>query len=110
VQLDEDEDVELLYHVREWLSRVDKILEGCELFWTSLGFVGVATEKVQAEDIVVVPFGASVPFILRKTQIRHKGEKTYTLVDGCIVNGIMRGELMEAYDAGKISSETFTIL
>ncbi|KAK3114122.1 hypothetical protein LTR53_007868 [Teratosphaeriaceae sp. CCFEE 6253] len=92
------------------LSVMAKTLDGRALFRTIEGYIGVATSEVREGDIVTVPFGASLPFLLRPIPDRLEGYETYALVDGCLVSGVVRGELMEAFEAGEIRSESFTIM
>ncbi|KAK3626612.1 hypothetical protein LTR56_019678 [Elasticomyces elasticus] len=93
-----------------WLQSVFKLLDGRVLIRTEDGDIGVANPEVQEGDIVVMPFGASLPFLLRPVWDRAAGCKAYALVDGCIVHGIMDGELIDAYEAGEAQSESFDLL
>ncbi|KAK5727737.1 hypothetical protein LTR17_012499 [Elasticomyces elasticus] len=93
-----------------WIQSVFNLLDGRVLIRTEDGHIGVANPEVQEGDIVVMPFGASLPFLLRPVWDRAAGCKAYALVDGCIVHGIMHGELINAYEAGEAQSESFDLL
>lgn len=90
-------------------------------FATNCGFIGSASidprghrlfEKAAQEastcegDIIVVPQGASMPWVLRPSE--QEGE--FRLISECRVNGIMKGELMELVKAGKLHSTWFTLV
>ncbi|KAK3628365.1 hypothetical protein LTR56_018633 [Elasticomyces elasticus] len=105
-----DELGELYEQGLHWLQSVFKLLDGRVLFRTADGHIGVANPEVQEGDIVIMPFGASLPFLLRPVWDRAAGCKAYALVDGCIVHGIMDGELIDAYEAGEAESESFDLL
>ncbi|KAK3649823.1 hypothetical protein LTR56_006722 [Elasticomyces elasticus] len=97
-----------------WLSLVGKVLRHRVLFRTCESYVGIANPGIQEGDVAIVPWGASVPFLLR--QIKDgMGESTryknrYTLVDGCIIQGVMNGELKDAYEAGMLRQEEYAIV
>jgi hypothetical protein len=56
---------------------------------TSKGYVGVGALATQPGDIVVLFYGASVPFVLREAE-----DGQYQLLGDTYVHGIMDGELM----------------
>ncbi|KAK5693107.1 hypothetical protein LTR97_010583 [Elasticomyces elasticus] len=105
-----DELGELYEQGLHWLQSVFRLLDGRVLIRTEDAHLGVANPEVQEGDIIVMPFGASLPFLLRPVWNRAAGCKAYTLVDGCIVHGIMHGELIDAYEAGEAESESFDLL
>ncbi|TGO14881.1 hypothetical protein BTUL_0047g00430 [Botrytis tulipae] len=70
-------------------------------------------KSVKRDDLVVVLFGSIVPFLLRKIQVGYvqaelgtPGER-YKLVGDCYVEGIMEGEILEAYQAGDNEGQEF---
>jgi hypothetical protein len=69
------------------------------LFQTSRGNLGLGPDQMQPDDVVVVIFGADVPFVLRP----H--EKGYKLIGEAYVHGIMDGELMTA----QLTEEVFKL-
>jgi len=58
------------------------------LFLLDNNALGIASETIEVEDIIVVPLGGEVPLVLRRT-----GER-YLLVAECYVHGIMDGEAL----------------
>ncbi|KAK3619923.1 hypothetical protein LTR56_023719 [Elasticomyces elasticus] len=96
--------------VEDWLAAVGRVLYGRTLFRTRTGYLGVANQGIQEGDLAIVPFGASVPFLLRVVTERFAAKKQYRLVDGCIIHGVMAGELMDAYEAGEAQSQIFDIV
>ena len=59
------------------------------------------SEAVRTGDVIVVPLGSSVPWVIRKTDV----EGEYKLVVECDVRGIMYGELMEVVGGGDGGSD-----
>ena len=57
---------------------------------TSNGYVGQFPVDARKGDVVCVPLGSAVPFVVR----RVRGE-SFTLVGECYVHGIMQGEIFE---------------
>lgn len=76
-----------------------------KLFTTGGGFSGIGTIDVLVGDIIVLPFGASMPFVLRQVP----GTQHYKLICECYVAGIMYGELMDEYEKGNGVAETFVL-
>jgi hypothetical protein len=91
------------------------------LFVTESGFVGWARcafrqsscesrpssdRSVCKDDIVVVPRGASMPWVLRETDV----EGEYKLIIDCAVYGIMYGELMSLVESGQLQTQQFTLV
>ncbi|KAK5723129.1 hypothetical protein LTR17_013999 [Elasticomyces elasticus] len=91
-----------------WLNDVVRRLRHQVLFRTSRGYIGITSAGVQTGDIAIVPFGASVPFLLR--QVPDCSQKRYELVSGCLIQGIMHGELMDAYEADRVQERWYTII
>ncbi|KAK8024690.1 hypothetical protein PG990_002513 [Apiospora arundinis] len=67
------------------------------LYRTRRGYLGNGLHDVQRGDVVCVFMGGAVPFILR---LRADGEG-YTLIGDAYVHGIMDGELVKDWEAGK---------
>ena len=78
---------------------------GRTFFLTQRGFCGVGAPETQVSDVVVVPYGASIPFVLRPTEPAG----AYYLVGECYVAGIMYGEFMEGVQSSGKARE-FTLL
>ncbi|KAK8022394.1 hypothetical protein PG993_013161 [Apiospora rasikravindrae] len=73
-------------------------------FVTGQGYIGLGSKAMQEDDIVCVVFGCMVPFIFRKSS-----DSRYRLVGECYVHGIMKGEIPEAWEAGRMAEEEFVI-
>ena len=90
--------------------------------WGRLGF----GSDVERGDELVVPLGASAPFVLRPDMIydREQGklvhggvdwrrriqtEKTWELVGDCYVEGVMDGELKDLLDPVEVESKEYRI-
>lgn len=58
---------------------------------TRNGRVGMVSEKVREDDLVCIPYGCSVPVVLRKV-----GKDAYTLVGECFIDQCMTGEALES--------------
>lgn len=91
------------------------------LFATDCGFVGGARPRVRQrpgtsgplpdtsvgiDDIIIVPRGASLPWVLRKTDI----EGEYTLITDCVVDGIVYGELMALAESEQLQTQGYTLV
>jgi hypothetical protein len=59
-------------------------------FLSEQGYVGLAPSHAEAGDVIVIIYGAIVPFILREV-----GNGRYNLVGEAYVHGIMDGEYIE---------------
>ncbi|OCL13179.1 hypothetical protein AOQ84DRAFT_261660, partial [Glonium stellatum] len=64
------------------------------------GYVCLAPSGVRVDDIIVVLLGASVPFILRRI-IGNLEHEEYELIGEAYVHGIMDGEILEEWRAGR---------
>jgi hypothetical protein len=113
----------------DMFSSSDKIC-----FMTKGGYVGFAS-TVKLADEIIVPLGASAPFVVRFSSIdddeeqgRRRGSRTasigpnttkheskttkrqvYELVGDCYIEGIMDGELEELVDCGQIETREYMI-
>lgn len=74
---------------------------GRRFFVTPKGYMGMGPPGMRRGDIVHVPLGSRTPFVLRRAGealLSDKGlQRCHTLVGDCYVQGIMRGEIQEAY-------------
>ena len=64
-------------------------MKGRSAFTNRCGFAGLGQPEVEQGDLVVILFGADVPFILRPK------DSHYTFIGDCYVHGIMQGELID---------------
>ncbi|KAK6855651.1 hypothetical protein PG995_007802 [Apiospora arundinis] len=62
-------------------------------FITETGYVGLgAPQTLDSGDVVVIPYGSSVPFAMRRV-----GEESYRLLGEVYLYGIMDGEFMKVH-------------
>ncbi|KAG9231580.1 hypothetical protein BJ875DRAFT_506607 [Amylocarpus encephaloides] len=78
------------------------------LFVLKSGLVGLAPWDAATGDIVAILFGCRFPVILRRVG-KRQGDKTYKLVGEAYIDGIMNGEAMARFQAGKYSRSEFEI-
>ncbi|KAK0108235.1 hypothetical protein ONS95_003054 [Cadophora gregata] len=110
------------YESMEYYTRVAVITSDRCFFVTSLGYIGIGPKGLKLNDVVCVPAGASVPYILRPLNpdfrlywqgieitrrafvqlpngegllpyVLRSNEETYTLIGECYAHGLMRGEV-----------------
>jgi hypothetical protein len=63
-----------------------------DFFITEGGFVGLGPAKLEENDLVIVPIGSSLPWIVRE---HCSGDiKYYTFVGEAVVPSIMSGDLL----------------
>jgi hypothetical protein len=72
-------------------------------FVTEKGYMGFGAAKLHEGDQVCILFGCPHPLLLRET-----GD-TYHLVGEAYIYGMMRGEMMAEFEAGKFVEETFVL-
>jgi len=72
-------------------------------FVTDKGYMGFGPGKLCEGDLVCIIFGCPHPLLLRET-----GD-TYHLVGEVYIYGMMRGEMMVDFEAGKFVEETFVL-
>ena len=75
------------------------------IFITKHGFIGIATNKIQQDDIVVLLQGYQYPAILRPL---HNG--TYSFHGFAYVNGIMEGELESEAPEVQFEAKDFVLV
>ncbi|KAI0160696.1 heterokaryon incompatibility protein-domain-containing protein [Xylariaceae sp. FL1272] len=68
-----------------------------QLFVSTNGFMGAVPLDTQMDDLIVVFFGASVPFVVRRVYGDH-----YQFMGECYVLGVMEGEAMEDLPEDKV--------
>ena len=76
-------------------------------FITSSGLIGLSEHPLSVGDEVVVPFGSTVPAIVRRCYDTKLDCQVHALVGACYVHGVMDGELMALYEAGKVESQEY---
>lgn len=64
--------------------------EARRCFVTENGYVGLGLESIEEGDLVVIFYGARIPFV-----IRERADMDFTLVGGAYIDGIMSGEAIK---------------
>nr|POE62968.1 heterokaryon incompatibility protein 6, or allele [Quercus suber] len=101
------------YHVEEHLKKslggsaedyiVTRNAQERDFFSTSNGFIGLGRSNMKVGDEIIVPFGASRPFIVRPCG-QH-----YVLIGDAVVPGIMSGQLMNLYQEAGLQAQRFLL-
>jgi len=84
-------------------------LHGCKykrcLLKTVDGHFGIGPKAMEAGDEIVVFAGGMTPFVVRKVlqsaNEENNGRQTYRLIGECYVHGLMEGQAVEGWNAGK---------
>jgi hypothetical protein len=76
------------------------------LFVTKNGYLGLGPRVVQPSDIVCVFFGGPMPFVL------HPGSSDgeYRFSGEAYVNGLMKGEAIDMWKAGRLMEQEFKLV
>ncbi|KAF4339372.1 heterokaryon incompatibility (het-6OR allele) [Fusarium beomiforme] len=74
---------------RRYINAVEPLRYSYRLFFTKSGNFGVGPLNMRVGDILVVLFGAEVPFLVRPQ--RHG----YSVVGECYVHNLMHGEILD---------------
>ncbi|TGJ80421.1 hypothetical protein E0Z10_g8341 [Xylaria hypoxylon] len=92
--------------IRTWLPRAQQVDNGIAYFaqgrrftGTDGGLIGWVPEETMEGDMVVIPYGSRVPFVVRSDE---KGR--YRLIGECYIHGLMDGQAISA--KGKQERET----
>ncbi|KAK5679110.1 hypothetical protein LTS10_008769 [Elasticomyces elasticus] len=85
-----------MYHVSAKLRRRD-------FFATADGFIGMGPATLEVGDEVIVPFGASRPFV-----VRNHGDH-YVLIGDAVVPGIMSGQLVNLCNEGSVLAKDYLL-
>lgn len=80
--------------LRDALMQKDRVGLSRRLVTTKRGYVGLALETVEQNDVVAVLLGCSMPIVLRKVDSGQNGDR-WKVVGECYLHGIMKGEAME---------------
>jgi len=80
---------------KEYAVALQDCIQGWRFIITERGFAGLVPGNARVGDIISVFCGASVPFLMRASQLRHGAQR---LVGECYVYGIMEGESMRFKD------------
>ncbi|KAK5701208.1 hypothetical protein LTR17_022784 [Elasticomyces elasticus] len=75
-------------------------------FVTEHGFQGFTAHACEPGDVVIVPYGASHPWILRQSHLAAEdGKPLWNLIADCWLGGVMEGGVVDLVDAGQVESE-----
>ncbi|KAK6442070.1 hypothetical protein LTR95_001689 [Oleoguttula sp. CCFEE 5521] len=77
---------------------------GGHFFVTQQGLVGFGPADAEVGDVVTVPSGAHVPFVLRPIG------SDFALLGDAYVHGLMRGAMRIKMERGEVQLETFVLL
>jgi len=89
---------------KELLNR--QIFRDRRFFSSPEGYIGLASSKALPTDIICILFGASLPYILRKTE----RDGYYVLVGEAYVHGLMYGRAIEMLNEGRFKQERILII
>jgi hypothetical protein len=76
-----------------------------KLVITESGYFGAGSIGMQKNDVIVVPFGGELVFILRK---KSNGDG-YLFVGNSYIHGLMNGEAIHAWRNDKLKDEYFAL-
>ncbi|MCJ1296763.1 hypothetical protein MMC34_008330 [Xylographa carneopallida] len=69
-------------------------------FITKRGYIGLAPEAAEENDVVCVVLGAEVPYVIRPKTNGH-----YLFVGECYVHGLMDGQALQGYEEGSFETQ-----
>ncbi|KAI9866606.1 MAG: hypothetical protein M1813_001158 [Trichoglossum hirsutum] len=90
--------------LRDALMQRDHITVWRRMITTGRGYVGMAPEAVQNDDIICVLLGCTVPVVLRQVE-----DSIFEYVGECYIHGVMEGEAMEWFETGECQLEDFVL-
>ncbi|KAJ4990240.1 heterokaryon incompatibility protein [Stagonosporopsis vannaccii] len=96
-------------HIRaayRYYANCKPTVQGRRPFTTRGGMLGLGPSALKETDVVVVLFGGSVPFILR----RLKGQGHYRLVGECYVHDVMDGQAVDRWKKGEVQACDFHLV
>jgi hypothetical protein len=73
------------------------------LFFADDYYMGVGPKAVEPGDVVCIIYGHEMPYVLRQTGAQYK------YVGACYLTGVMNGEAIEKFKAGKLTEEWFQL-
>ena len=88
-----------------FVTDVKMVCQGRTFLFTERGRYGLGPMIASPGDLCCVLFGATVPFILRKTD----REGHYKLIGEAYIHGIMRGEALRLVNSDGSYEQTFNI-
>ena len=72
--------------------------DGRKLMKTRLGYLGLADEKIEVNDHIVICKGGKLPLVIRK----NKHGDDYEFICDCYIHGVMQGEAFREQDCEDI--------
>ncbi|KAK4210989.1 heterokaryon incompatibility protein-domain-containing protein [Rhypophila decipiens] len=98
-----DEAMEIVSELIDLNKQVSDMCGGRMFGVTAGGKMGIFPAGTRVDDAVVVFWGSTVPFVLRKASpsAGNNDGDNYQLVGACYVHGIMDGEALEGVEAGE---------
>jgi hypothetical protein len=85
------------FNIHAFQTLVHAIQNYRSFIWTSGGHIGSGPVITQAGDTIAIILGSSVPFVVRERQ-----DGTFLLIGECYIDGIMFGEAVGDWKAGKM--------
>ena len=86
-----------------WNGAASMVCRRRSFFRTAKGYYGLGPSELEINDVVVVLFGGTTPYVLRQT------DQGYYFVGECYVYGLMNGEAITMMERGELKEKTFEI-
>lgn len=99
--------IEMLDLLRNTRSDPDTAAVAGICFITDCGLIGFAEYQLYVGDDIIVPFGSTVPAVVRPSSEAELNQHVHALVGPCYVHGVMDGELMTLYNSRKVKSKRY---
>jgi hypothetical protein len=90
--------------IKYYLRLAAITLQGRKLITTRTGYLGLAPQYVQRQDVLVVLMGCNFPVLLRHY------ENGYRVLGECYIHGLMAGEVFNAQTRESLLYKNFTLL
>lgn len=71
---------------------------------------GLCPHYARVGDVVVILYGGTVPYLLRKVEQQETGGNDYEFVGECYLEGFMDGHAMSRLEAGEEKEEVFSLV
>ncbi|KAK0895670.1 hypothetical protein LTR91_014494 [Friedmanniomyces endolithicus] len=99
----DNDKTQLLLGDQQEQYRVPAKLRQRDFFATADGFIGMAPATLEIGDEVIVPFGASRPFVVRSHGDHH------VLIGDAVVPGIMSGQMVNLCTEGTVAAREYLL-
>lgn len=87
----------------KYYDAINAALRGRGLFFNRNYFIGIASAAAEKGDVLCIPSGAKIPWIVREVD-----GGAYKFVGECYVHGIMDGEIMDSLTEDSVKRITIT--